>query len=149
MNLVNPAGGIPTLVFGQNDAPVQPPLGGAGGGMTTATGDPAGAPGADAAAPPSGFLGGNMMIFIFLILFVFIGMSFLSQRKEKKRRKNMLASLDTSASVQTIGGIIGSVVEVKEDTVVLKVDDLSNTRMTFSRAAIQQVLESGKGAASN
>ena len=43
--------------------------------------------------------------------------------------------------VQTIGGIIGSVVEVKPDTVVLQIDDASKIRMTFSRTAISTVLE--------
>ena len=90
-----------------------------------------------------------MMTWVFLIIFLFIGMSFLSQRKEKKRRKHMLSSLGRNASVQTIGGIMGSVIEVKGDTVVLNVDASSNTRMTFSRAAIQQVLEPGEGAATN
>ncbi len=42
--------------------------------------------------------------------------------------------------MQTIGGVIGSVVEVKPDYVVLKVDESSNTRITFSRSAIQQIL---------
>ena len=45
-------------------------------------------------------------------------------------------------TVQTIGGVIGSIVEVKNDSVVLKVDESSNTRITFSRSAIQQVLNS-------
>jgi preprotein translocase subunit YajC len=38
--------------------------------------------------------------------------------------------------------VIGSVVELDADTVVLKVDESSNTRMTFARDAVQQVLES-------
>ena len=48
--------------------------------------------------------------------------------------------------VQTIGGVIGAIVEVKPDEVVLKVDESSNTRITFARSAIQQVLAaSGEG----
>ncbi|MEE2908408.1 MAG: preprotein translocase subunit YajC, partial [Planctomycetota bacterium] len=93
--------------------------------------------------------GPGLFPFVFLLLFLFIGMSFLSQRKEKKRRKTLLAQLDKKASVQTIGGIMGSVIEVKGDLVVLEVDKSSNTRMTFSRSAIQQVLEPGEGAATN
>jgi preprotein translocase subunit YajC len=101
---------------------------------------------AGAAADNPGLFGPDMMLWIFVILFLFIGMSFLSQRKEKKRRKDMLTTLDKNASVQTIGGIMGSVVEVKGDVVVLNVDKSSNTRMTVSRAAIQQVLEPGEKA---
>ena len=43
--------------------------------------------------------------------------------------------------VFAVGGVIGAVVEVKPDTVVLKVDESSNTRMTFSRDAIQQIID--------
>ena len=32
------------------------------------------------------------------------------------------------------------VVEIKNDRVILKVDEASNTRMTFARSAVQQVL---------
>ena len=89
------------------------------------------------------------MTWVFLLLFLFVGMSFLSQRKEKRRRKSLLKQLDKKASVQTIGGIMGSVIEVKGDLVVLEVDKASNTRLTFSRSAIQQVLEPGEGAETN
>ena len=45
--------------------------------------------------------------------------------------------------------VIGAIVEVKSDTVVLKVDESSNTRMTFSRDAVQQVLESSESSESS
>ena len=78
-----------------------------------------------------------------LILVVFGGIilfSVFGQRKEKKRRKEMLSSIKKNDSVQTIGGVIGSVVELKNETVVIRVDDRADTRMTFARAAVQQVL---------
>ncbi|MAT81850.1 MAG: preprotein translocase subunit YajC [Phycisphaerae bacterium] len=135
------------LVIGS--VPVQPPLGGAqsGGGVIGEPGTPA--EGAEGAQAPPSLFGPGLMPFIFVILFLFIGMSFLSQRREKKRRKALLDQLAKKASVQTIGGIMGSVIEVKGDLVVLEVDKSSNTRMTFSRSAIQQVLEPGEGAAAN
>ena len=42
--------------------------------------------------------------------------------------------------------MIGSVVDIKTDRVVLKVDESANTRITFARSAIQQVLSQGGGA---
>ena len=53
----------------------------------------------------------------------------------------MLGGIKKHDRVRTIGGVLGSVVELKPDTVVLKVDESSNIRMTFSRDAIQQVVE--------
>jgi len=46
--------------------------------------------------------------------------------------------------VQTVGGVIGTVVELKSDEVVLKVDDSGHTRIRFARSAIQQVLKPAK-----
>ena len=65
----------------------------------------------------------------------------MAGRKEKKKRESMLNSVRKHDRVQTIGGVIGSVVEVKPDIIVLKVDEMSNTRMTFARSSIQQVLK--------
>ncbi len=90
------------------------------------------------AAPPS--MGMEPMLIILVVFGAIILFSVFGQRKEKKRRQQMLDSIKKSDSVQTIGGVIGSVVEVKNETIVIRVDDRSDTRMTFSRAAVQQVL---------
>ena len=42
--------------------------------------------------------------------------------------------------VQTIGGIIGTVVSTKGDEVTLRVDESNNTKLTLVRKAIQHVL---------
>jgi len=98
--------------------------------------------GGSGSPPPAGPFGGN---FIFIMLALMLGFmiltSVMSGRKEKKRRAEMLGTLRKQDRVQTLGGIIGSVVEVKNDEVVLRVDDSSNTRIRFSKTAIQQVLK--------
>lgn len=95
------------------------------------------AAGGAAASPDGSFL--FMMIIPLLVLMVVF--SLFSQRREKKRRSKMLGGMKKHDTVRTIGGVIGAVVEVKPDTVILKVDERSNTRMTFSRDAIQQIIE--------
>jgi len=61
----------------------------------------------------------------------------------------MISAIKKHDRVQTIGGVIGSVVEVKPDYIVLKVDESSNTRITFSRSAIAQVLTAAPEPAGN
>ena len=61
---------------------------------------------------------------------------------ESIRMMKLLSSVKKHDRVRTIGGVIGAVVEIKPDTILLKVDESSNTRMTFARDAVQQVLES-------
>ena len=46
--------------------------------------------------------------------------------------------------VQTVGGEIGTVVDLTESEMTLRVDETSNTRIRFARSAIQQVLKEGK-----
>lgn len=91
-------------------------------------------------APAPGLFGMDVVLLMLVVFGGIILFSTFGQRKQKKKREAMLNSIDKNDSVQTIGGIIGSVVEVKDDTVVLQVDTSSKTRMTFSRAAVQTVL---------
>ena len=84
--------------------------------------------------------GGGFLIIMILILVVFWVFAMGGQKKEKKKRQEMLDQLKKGDKVQTIGGIIGNVVEVKDTHVVLKVDENSNTRLKFGRGAIQGVI---------
>jgi preprotein translocase subunit YajC len=101
-----------------------------------------GAPVEGGAAAPSSPFGDNFFLILIFVMVAVVGFSMLSQRKEKKRRASMLSAISKNDTVQTIGGIIGRVVELKPDTAVLETHSSSNTRITVSRQALQQVLES-------
>lgn len=62
------------------------------------------------------------------------------QNKERSKRQEMLKALKKNDPVVTIGGIIGTVVNVTEDgeEVTVRVDD--NTRLRFRRDAIREVV---------
>ncbi len=122
------------LILAQDGA--APPAPGEGVPVEGAPGGPGG--GAGGAPPPSSFTK-----FFPLILLLLVGMilfSVFGQRRDRKKREAMIKAVKKHDRVQTIGGVIGSIVEVKSNTVVLKVDESSNTRITFARSAIQQVL---------
>ena len=106
-------------------------------------GAPGGNPGG---APPGGGLGSPFFMVVFVVLAGMILFSILGQRKDKKKRESMLHALKKHDRVQTIGGVRGSVVDIRKDTVVLKVDESANTRITFARSAVQQVLNQAEGA---
>ena len=78
-----------------------------------------------------------------LILYLFV---FRSKRTTDKKRTDMLANLKRGDKVQTIGGILGTVVEARDSDVLLKVDESSNTKIRFSRNAIHRVVEEEKAA---
>ncbi len=71
-------------------------------------------------------------IFYFLVL--------RPQNKEKKRRTAMLSQIKKNDRVITIGGIVGTVAIAGDDEITLKVDESNNTKITFSRSAIQRVV---------
>ena len=81
----------------------------------------------------------------YLPMFAVMGLIFYfllirPQSKEKKKRAQMLSQIKKNDRVVTIGGIVGTVATVKEDEVTLKVDESNNTKITFSRVAIQRVM---------
>lgn len=81
----------------------------------------------------------RQMFPIFLIIAVFWWWMSRSRKKERDRFQNMLDNLQRNDKVQTIGGILGTVVETRGNEVILKVDETSNVKMRFSRSAIKEV----------
>jgi preprotein translocase subunit YajC len=86
----------------------------------------------------------RVMFPLLLAFIVFYFLLFRGQRKDKQRHAQMLANLKRNDRVQTIGGVLGTVVDAREHEVVLKVDESSNVKMRFNRAAIKEVLSSGE-----
>ncbi len=99
-----------------------------------------GATGNTAERPPSLFDGGLMFILLgFMVLMIVFSIS--SGRKEKKRKQELLASLSKGQKVQTAGGVLGTVTDVRDHEVVVKVDENSNTRIRFAKSAIAAVVD--------
>ena len=75
-----------------------------------------------------------------LLIGVFYFVMFRGQKKERDKHKSMLEAIKRNDRVQTIGGILATVVEVRDNEVVLKVDETNNVKMRFNRSAIKEVL---------
>jgi len=63
-----------------------------------------------------------------------------TKKVEAKQRQDMLANLKRGDRVQTIGGILGTVVDARDTEVTLKVDEGSNTKMRFTRDSVKRVV---------
>ncbi len=84
------------------------------------------------AFPPSQFLFlGLMFVLMYLILF-------RGPRKKQQQHKQMIQALAKNDRIQTIGGIIGTVVDIKDDEITLKIDESNNTKMKIVRSAISR-----------
>ncbi|MDB5296615.1 MAG: YajC family protein [Phycisphaerales bacterium] len=77
---------------------------------------------------------------IFILIILLWVFTFRAKRKDEKKKKDLLGAIKRGDRVQTIGGILGKVVEVEDTRVLLKVDESSNTKIWFSRNAIFRVL---------
>ncbi len=85
--------------------------------------------------------GMDIQVLLIAGVILFLLMTVLGGRREKKKFDQMLSGIKKNDSVRTVGGTIGTVVEVKPDVVVLKIDEHSNTKMTVARGKIEAVLK--------
>lgn len=76
-----------------------------------------------------------------LVLFfaIFYFLIIRPQQKRQRERNEMLDNLQRGDKVVTIGGLHGTIVDLTEDKVILKVSD--NVRLTFERQAVNVVLK--------
>jgi preprotein translocase subunit YajC len=101
---------------------------------------PTTAPGGGDVAPPFWANPSYMLYAVLIVGMIFVFTSSGSaNRKEQKRHKEMLANLKRGDRVQTIGGILGSVVEARDSEVVVKIDESNNTKIRVVRDAIKKV----------
>ncbi len=108
------------------------------------TATPTSGPAAGGGGPASIFQ--SPLIPLIIIIVVFWWVMSRGQRKKQQQYAQMLAALKRNDRVQTVGGIIGTVVDVRDDEVVLKVDETNNVKVRFARSAIKEILrEPGPG----
>jgi len=80
--------------------------------------------------------GYSQFLLLGLMLVVFYFLIFRGPRKKQQEHKQMVQTLSKNDKVRTIGGIIGTVVNIKGDEVTLKVDESTNTKITVVTSAI-------------
>lgn len=81
-------------------------------------------------------LGAFLPLILFLVVFYFLLIR--PQQKRQKERMAMLNALKKGDKVVTIGGLHGTIVDLNDDQVVLRVNE--NTKLTFERNAVNIVI---------
>jgi preprotein translocase subunit YajC len=79
-----------------------------------------------------------------VLIMLFMGRS---KKTQERKREDMLKQLKRGDRIQTIGGILGTVVRAEETQVEVKVDESNNTKMWFTRSAIHRVVDEEKAEA--
>lgn len=84
--------------------------------------------------------GGNLLYTLapFILMFaIFYFLLIRPQQKKQRQRGSMLNALKKGDKVVTVGGLHGTIAEISDDTVVIKVNDV--TKLTFDRSSINNV----------
>ena len=76
-----------------------------------------------------------MLVIMFAVMYFLL---YRPQKKQQKKDAEMRNSLEIGDEVTTIGGIVGRVIALKEDTFVLETGS-DRTKIRFRRAAVQAV----------
>ncbi|MEZ6017781.1 MAG: preprotein translocase subunit YajC [Planctomycetota bacterium] len=100
------------------------------------SGAPGGGAGTGAAPAGGGGLGGFLPFLVIGVVFWFLIIG--PERKNKKKREEMLSNLKKGDKVMTNGGLYGKIAELRENIVVL---DTGDVRLKFARAAIQGTVD--------
>ncbi len=77
------------------------------------------------------------LILIFVVVYFLM---FRGPRKKQQQQQKMVQQLAKNDRVQTIGGIIGTVIDVGDDAITIKIDESTNTKMKVMPSAISRVL---------
>ncbi len=96
---------------------------------------------ADSNAPPSaaptrGPQGYYQLVFIGVIILIMYFLVFREPKRKQKQHQKMVQSLKKNDKVRTIGGVLGTVVDIRGDEIVLKVDESNNTKIRIVSSAI-------------
>ncbi len=88
-------------------------------------------------SPLENFLSGPIPLILIICVFMYLFV-FAPQRKKEKNRRQMLDAIEKGAKVVSIGGIYGTVLEIKPESVVLDLGN--NQKITLSRGAIARIV---------
>lgn len=78
------------------------------------------------------------IIYIVILIAAFYLLIIRPQQVRNKQMRELIASLSKGDRVVTVGGLRGTVVNLKDETVVLKV--LDGSELEFEKAAIAKIL---------
>ncbi len=86
-------------------------------------------------------MGSGLVIVVYIVLIVGM-MYFLAirpQKKQEKKQKELLDSMDIGDSVLTSSGFYGMIIDITEDTVIVEFGNNKNCRIPMQKQAIVDV----------
>ncbi len=86
--------------------------------------------------------GGNLVITVVYVVIIIGFMYFLAikpQKKQEKKQKALMESVEIGDSILTTSGFYGMVIDVTEDTVIVEFGGNKNCRIPMQKTAIVDI----------
>lgn len=87
---------------------------------------------------------GGMLSMLLPFILMFVVMYFLilrPQKRKERERKDLLSRVKKNDRVVTAGGIHGTITSIRENEVILRIDDTKDIKVKVDRGSIATVLE--------
>ena len=91
---------------------------------------------ADASAANGG--GASMLVMMIVLIAVFYFFMYRPQKKQEKESTDMRNNLKVGDEITTIGGVIGKIVSIKDETVTIETSNERN-KIRILRSAVRNV----------
>jgi len=88
---------------------------------------------------PNPNLGMANIFFLVFIFAIFYFMLIRPQQKQQKKHREMINNLNKNDEIVTIGGLHGTIINVKEKTFVIRVDD--NVKVEVDKSAVSYIIK--------
>ena len=86
---------------------------------------------------------GNLMEILVLFILPFIVIFYLffirPQKKEQKKRQEVLSSVEKGDKIRTIGGIFGKVTNVTDEQITLLIDENKDIKIKMMKRAVASI----------
>jgi preprotein translocase subunit YajC len=100
--------------------------------------------GGDPIPPSPGLFGGNFLFIMIAMVAIIYFIMIRPEQKRQKERQSMLSALKKGDKILTVGGIVGVITNVKDQTYVIKSGE--GAVLEITKSAIQNVMGDPKAA---
>ncbi len=83
----------------------------------------------------------SSLIMIIPMIAVFYFMIIMPQKKRDKKTREMLNALNVGENIITIGGIVGKIINIKDDELTIETS-IKRTELVIMRWAVKEIVKS-------
>ena len=80
-----------------------------------------------------------MIIYVFVICVLMYFIAIKPQKKEQKKKQELMNSIEKGDFVLTTSGFYGVIIDITEDDVIVEFGNNKNCRISMRKSAIEQV----------